>query len=211
MISSINTTIGDMEINMKTFTQYLTESAQTYEYKIKVAGGCDADCIKHLEEKLGRYDIIKMTEPKTTPVMEDPMDFPGVKNMEVCMFEVELNYPAGQQELYAMLEACTNKPQSQIKIVTKQFADSWENNEGAEAEEAPLLEKEYPEETKEQKELKDKHAKPEDHIENPGNAKFEVAGGKTPTAETTNDLPMGDKSPVGSTENKKPEPKSSAR
>jgi|14BtaG_2_1085337.scaffolds.fasta_scaffold15281_2 hypothetical protein len=196
---------------MKTFTQYLTESAQTYSYKIKVAGGCDADCIKELEEKLGRYDIIKMTEPKTTPVMEDPLDFPGVKNMEVCMFEVELNYPASQQELFQMIEACTRKPQSQIKIVTSAFADGWENNEGAEAEEAPLLEKDYPEETKEQKELKEKHAKPEDHIENPGDAKFEVAGGETPKAESTNDLPMGDKSPVGSTENKKPEPKSSAR
>jgi hypothetical protein len=194
----------------KTFTQYLTESKQTYSYKIKVAGGCDAECVKHMEEKLARYDIIKMTEPKTTPVMEDPLDFPGVKNMEVCMFEVELNYPASADELYQMLEQCTQKPKSQIKVVTKHFADSWENNEGSEPEEGPLLEKDYdtcPEATA----AKEAYAKPEDHIENSGDAKFEVAGGTTPSAETTNDLPQGDKSPVGSTENKKPEVKSAAR
>lgn len=198
---------------MKTFTQYLTESKQTYSYKIKVAGGCDAECIKHLEEKLGRYDIIKMSEPKTTPVMEDPLDFPGVKNMEVCMFELELNYPAGQQELFAMIESCTQKPQSQIKIITKQFADSWEHNEGSEAEEGPLLEKDYddcPDATA-AKEAYVENMKAEDAIENAGNAEFEVAGGTTPKAETTNDLPQGDKSPVGSTENKKPDVKSSAR
>lgn len=195
---------------MKTFTQYLTESKQTYSYKIKVAGGCDAECVKHMEEKLARYDIIKMTEPKTTPVMEDPLDFPGVKNMEVCMFEVELNYPASADELYQMIEQCTQKPKSQIKVVTKHFADSWENNEGSEPEEGPLLEKDYdtcPEATA----AKESYAKPEDAIENSGDAKFEVAGGSTPKAETTNDLPQGDKSPVGSTENKKPEVKSAAR
>ena len=48
---------------------------------------------------MGKYDIIKMSDPKTTPVVEDPLDFPGVKNMEVCIFEVELNYPASQVEL----------------------------------------------------------------------------------------------------------------
>jgi hypothetical protein len=196
---------------MKTFTQYLTESTQTYSYKVKVAGGCDADCIKELEQKFGKYDVIKMSEPKTTPVMEDPLDFPGTKNMEVCMFEVELNYPAGAQELYAMIEACTGKPQGQIKVISKHFADSWENNEGQEPEEAPLLEKDLPEETKEQKVAKEQYSKPEDHIENAGDAKFEVAGGKTPKAPTTNDLPIGTKSAMGSTKNKLPDVKSSAR
>lgn len=195
---------------MKTFKQYLTESSQTYSYKIKVAGGCDAECVKHMEEKLGRYDIIKMTEPKTTPVMEDPLDFPGVKNMEVCMFEVELNYPASADELYALIEECSRKPKSQIKVISKHFADSWENNEGSEPEEGPLLEKDYdtcPEATA----AKEAYAKPEDAIENPGDAKFEVAGGNTPKAETTNDLPQGTKSPMGSTKNKLPDVKASAR
>ena len=50
---------------MKTFKQYLTESEQTYSYKIKIAGGCDADKLKEIENAMGKYDIIKMSDPKT--------------------------------------------------------------------------------------------------------------------------------------------------
>ena len=196
---------------MKTFKQYLTESEQTYSYKIKIAGGCDADKLKEIENAMGKYDIIKMSDPKTTPVMEDPLDFPGIKNIEVCIFEVELNYPASQVELVQMIEMISRQPAKHIKITSPAFAKSYEDNEGAEPEEGPLLEKDYEGETAEQKDAKDKYANPEKNIENPGDAKFEIAGGSTPKAETTNDAPMGDKSPVGSTVNEKPDVKSSAR
>jgi len=196
----------------KTFTQYLIESEQTYKYRIKIAGFDDKDRIKEIEEQLGRYDIIKMTEPKITPVMQDPLDFPGIKNMEVCTFEVELAYPAGQQELFQMLEMISRKPKRNIKIVTTHFAEGWDENEGTIPNEDPaMLENDYPEETKAQKEAKSRYHNPADHIENPGDATFEVAGGDTPDAETTNDLPQGKLSPLGSTKNDKPEPKSSAR
>ena len=101
---------------MKTFKQYLTESEQTYSYKIKIAGGCDADKLKEIENAMGKYDIIKMSDPKTTPVMEDPLDFPGIKNIEVCIFEVELNYPASQVELVQMIEMISRQPAKHIKI-----------------------------------------------------------------------------------------------
>ena len=126
---------------MKTFKQYLTESEQTYSYKIKIAGGCDADKLKEIENAMGKYDIIKMSDPKTTPVMEDPLDFPGIKNIEVCIFEVELNYPASQVELVQMIEMISRQPAKHIKITSPAFAKSYEDNEGAEPEEAPLLEK----------------------------------------------------------------------
>jgi len=56
-----------------------------------------------------------MSDPKTTPVMEDPLDFPGVKNMDVCIFEIELDYPASADELYEMLEACTENLSHKLK------------------------------------------------------------------------------------------------
>lgn len=195
---------------MKKFTEYLTESKQTYSYRIKVAGGCDKDCLKELEDKLAKFDLIKMSDPKTTPVTEDPLDFPGVKNMEVCIFEIELDYPAGQQELFQMIEGCTRKPQSQIKIVSQNFADGWEENEGAEAEEAPLLEKDLPEDTKTNKEASEVYADPSKAVPKE-TTQYEIAGGATPKAPTTNDLPQGDKSAMGSVKTKLPDVKSFAR
>ena len=148
-----------------------------------------------------------MSSPKTTPVMEDPLDFPGVKNMEVCMFEIEIAYPAGQDALYDMIEGCTRRPKSQIKVVSDHFAQSYEENEGADPEEAPILEKEYDEQSKEAGEA---YADPAKVVpETP--TRFKIAGGDTPKAQTTNDLPMGDKSAMGSVKPKLPNVKSFAR
>ena len=191
----------------KTYYQYLLESEQTYKYRVKVAGGCDNECLKELETKLAKFDLINMSSPKTTPVMEDPLDFPGVKNMEVCMFEVEIAYPAGQDALYDMIESCTRRPKSQIKVVSEHFAQSYEENEGAEPEEAPILEKDYDEQSKEAGEA---YADPAKVVpETP--TRFKIAGGDTPKAQTTNDLPMGDKSAMGSVKPKLPNVKSFAR
>ena len=191
----------------KTYYQYLLESEQTYKYRVKVAGGCDNECLKELETKLAKFDLINMSSPKTTPVMEDPLDFPGVKNMEVCMFEIEIAYPAGQDALYDMIEGCTRRPKSQIKIVSDHFAQSYEENEGAEPEEAPILEKDYDEQSKEAGEA---YADPAKVVpETP--TRFKIAGGNTPKAQTTNDLPMGDKSAMGSVKPKLPNVKSFAR
>jgi len=192
---------------MKTYYEYLIESEQTYKYRVKVAGGCDNECLKELETKLAKFDLINMSSPKTTPVMEDPLDFPGVKNMEVCMFEVEIAYPAGQDALYDMIESCTRRPKSQIKVVSDHFAQSYEENEGAEPEEAPILEKDYDEQSKEAGEA---YADPAKVVpETP--TRFKIAGGDTPKAQTTNDLPMGDKSAMGSVKPKLPNVKSFAR
>jgi len=192
---------------MKTYYEYLIESEQTYKYRVKVAGGCDNECLKELETKLAKFDLINMSSPKTTPVMEDPLDFPGVKNMEVCMFEVEIAYPAGQDALYDMIESCTRRPKSQIKVVSDHFAQSYEENEGADPEEAPILEKDYDEQSKEAGEA---YADPAKVVpETP--TRFKIAGGDTPKAQTTNDLPMGDKSAMGSVKPKLPNVKSFAR
>jgi hypothetical protein len=191
----------------KTYYQYLLESEQTYKYRVKVAGGCDNECLKELETKLAKFDLINMSSPKTTPVMEDPLDFPGVKNMEVCMFEIEIAYPAGQDALYDMIEGCTRRPKSQIKVVSEHFAQSYEENEGADPEEAPILEKDYDEQSKEAGEA---YADPAKVVpETP--TRFKIAGGDTPKGQTTNDLPMGDKSAMGSVKPKLPNVKSFAR
>ena len=191
----------------KTYYQYLLESEQTYKYRVKVAGGCDNECLKELETKLAKFDLINMSSPKTTPVMEDPLDFPGVKNMEVCMFEIEIAYPAGQDALYDLIEGCTRRPKSQIKVVSDHFAQSYEENEGADPEEAPILEKDYDEQSKEAGEA---YADPAKVVpETP--TRFKIAGGDTPKAQTTNDLPMGDKSAMGSVKPKLPNVKSFAR
>ena len=49
---------------MKSFAQYLVETRQTFDYRIKILGDADAELINKLEEKLQQFDVVKMTEPK---------------------------------------------------------------------------------------------------------------------------------------------------
>tara|TARA_B100000524_G_C23401910_1_gene280882 strand:+ start:359 stop:520 length:162 start_codon:yes stop_codon:yes gene_type:complete len=53
---------------MKSLAQYLVETRQTFDYRIKILGDADAELINKLEEKLQQFDVVKMTEPKKTPI-----------------------------------------------------------------------------------------------------------------------------------------------
>ena len=196
---------------MKTYLRYLIEAEQTYKYRVKVAGDCDNECLKELETKLAQFELVNMSSPKTTPVQEDPLDFPHVKNMEVCSFDIELAYPAGQDALYEMIEKCTNHPKSHIKVVGEHFAKSWEEHEGAEPEEGPILEKELSD-SAEAKQASEDYQNPSNSLPKDKHTRFKFAANiAEPKAQTNNDLPMGDKSAVGSVKPKLPDVKSFAR
>ena len=59
---------------MKSFSQYLVETRQTFDYRIKILGDADAELINKLEEKLQQFDVVKMTEPKKTPIQKTLSD-----------------------------------------------------------------------------------------------------------------------------------------
>ena len=62
-----------------------------------------------------------------------------------------------------------------------------------------LTDTDYPADTAEQKALKADYSAPYDEhavLKNAYRSDFTVAGGPTPPAKTTNDLPMGNKSPM---------------
>ena len=79
---------------MSTFKDYLTESAKSYDYKIKVAGVLADDFASKLESALAKFEVAKMSAGKKTPIMTMPLDFPHLSNEEVTIFDVTTNYPA---------------------------------------------------------------------------------------------------------------------
>ena len=84
---------------MKNFKEYLSESKKQYPFKIKVAGEFSKDQEKTLESLLDRYAVTNFKKSTTTPVQELPLDFPQLKNCEVHIYEVTLDYPSTQFEL----------------------------------------------------------------------------------------------------------------
>ena len=84
---------------MKTFTQYLSESTKKYDFRIKFAGEFTTEQEASMKSLLSKYAVSGFKKTGTTPIQALPLDFPQVKNCEVNIYEVVLDYPTTQQEL----------------------------------------------------------------------------------------------------------------
>lgn len=86
---------------MKNFKEYLSESSVTKkrDFRVKVAGDFASEQEAKLKSMLERYQVDSFKKVKTTPVQSLPLDFPQVRNCEVHIFEVTLDYPTTQFEL----------------------------------------------------------------------------------------------------------------
>jgi len=185
---------------MNTLAKYLAESQRTYNYRIKIVGDVPAGFVKGLEAKLDQFDVVKMSTPKTTPVRKTNTDFPAFPNQSMTIVDVEFRYPAVEPQIKQLAQLMGLDP-NRIVMNTTAHEDSL-NQEAAKVDELNrdlLKDTDYPEDDAEQRALKkDYSAEPHDHVvlKNAYRSDFTVAGGKTPAAKTTNDLPQGIKSPI---------------
>ena len=101
---------------MSTFSQYLTESTKSYDYKIKVAGPIADDFANKMETALQKFEVAKMSAGKKTPIMTQPLDFPQLSNEEVTIYDVTTNYPVSVRELKEYLGVYMNLPQTHIVV-----------------------------------------------------------------------------------------------
>ena len=101
---------------MSTFKDYLTESAKSYDYKIKVAGPLEDKFSNRLETALAKFEVEKMSAGKKTTIMTQPLDFPYISNEEVTIYDVTTNYPATTREMKEYLGTYLNLPQTHIVV-----------------------------------------------------------------------------------------------
>lgn len=199
---------------MKTFFDYLVESEKTYAYRIKIAGEVRPDAIKGMKEKLAQFEPVKIGDVRTTPVQKTLSDFPGVENQRVHMFDVELRYPAIHPQITSIGQMLGIDP-NLICFKTVGYEEGMEQelDKIQDQNQNLLTDTDFPAPDKEQKQLKKEYeavGKDKEVVQNSYRSRFTVAGGRTPPAETTNDLPQGDKSPIGG-QNRLPAVKSNAR
>jgi hypothetical protein len=185
---------------MKTFHQYLAESERTYDYRIKILGDAAPDFVKNLEDKLKQFDIVKISKPKTTPVMKLLKDFPGEENQSVTSMEVSFRYPAIEPQIMQIAQLLGHNP-NHVRLLTTPYENS-QDKEMADitAQNKDLIkDTDYPNPDAEQAALKKDYgveAHQHDVLKNAYRSDYTIAGGKTPAAETTNNLPQGMTSPI---------------
>ena len=185
---------------MKPFAKYLTESEKTYNYRIKMVGDVPSMFVKELEGKLAQFDVVKISKIKTAPVRKEIPDFPAFPNQPMSIVDVEFRYPAIEPQIKQLAQLLGMDP-NRIVMNTLPYEESM-NDESRKIgiENKDLLDKpDYPAPDAEQRALsKDYATGPYDHavLKNAYRSNFTIAGNKTPPAKTTNDLPMGVKSPM---------------
>ena len=101
---------------MSTFKVYLTESAKSYDYKIKVAGELEEGFANKLESALAKFEVANMSTGKKTPIMTMPLDFPRLSNEQVTIFDVTTNYPASQRVMHEYLSDILRIPATHLVI-----------------------------------------------------------------------------------------------
>lgn len=92
----------------KTFKEYLIEGKRQYDFRVKIAGEVTPEKETCLKSILERFTISKFRKSAKTPIQELPLDFPQVRNCEVNIYEVTLDYPTTTQELTEYLSAELN-------------------------------------------------------------------------------------------------------
>jgi hypothetical protein len=153
-----------------------------------------------LEERLKQFDVVKVSKPRTTPVQLKPADFPKHSNDSVTSMDVEFRYPAIEPQIKEIAQLLFLDP-NRIVMLTVPHEDGMDvEREKVEAENKDLLtDTDYPAPDAEQKALSADYSAPYNQhavLKNAYRSDFTVAGGKTPPAKTTNDLPMDNTSPM---------------
>lgn len=178
---------------MKSFTEFLTESTKQYDFRIKVAGTLSDDQVDRLEAAMERWGLQNLNKPKVTPIQKHPTDFTNLKEIEVSIIDITLDYPVTPQEIIARIsEYCTVNPEY-IKVFNSDDPNQLEVEEKEEEYQVQLTSP-YPKSEKNlpagdkftQKFLKDQKRKPS----------FKIAGGSTTKSSSTNDLSQGNISPI---------------
>lgn len=185
---------------MKKFQEYLAESQRTYNYRIKIVGDVEPVFLKSLEEKLKQFDPVKISSVKKTPIQLKPADFPAHANESVNSMECEFRYPAIEPQIQ-QIARLLGLDENRIRLLTSSHEESMdeEREKIEELNKDLLTDTDLPAPDAEQKALSKDYSAPYDQhavLKNAYRSEFTVAGGKTPPAKTTNDLPMGTSSPM---------------
>jgi len=189
---------------MKPFTQYLQEMNHIYEFSVKLAG-CDmtTEMKDRLKSALEAYSVDSIGKYKRLPIQEHA-DFPSHGPCECNMLEVAVKYPAVTDQLAQLIAEKLSIPRNSVIVRTR----------GQEENMIPMAE---PKKSKDGSVLTNPELEAADGaqalvgqsrkdsmLKELETRKYEFAA-KAATAKSP-EMPPGNKSPVGSTQNKIPTP-----
>lgn len=186
---------------MKSLNQYIIESSQTYDFKIKIAGiDINNDIMDRIEHALDTFDIVSLSKPKNLPIETKNLDFPSFPNVEVSLIIASLKYPCTDTQIRQAITQQARLPAANIVVIPKNQPEELMREKDAEDEtkiidKEPILTKELENVSGGQIQVGQKRV--DSMLKELETRKNEFAAKGIPSEpETTNRLPMGTTSPV---------------
>lgn len=184
----------------KQFRDYLTQAEKIYDFRIKIANiELDADMMTKFEDTLKTYDLRNLVKSKRLPIQNRMVDFSTIGPCEVSVYDVTLGYPVTDEQLKALIVDKVCVPSSHVLVVPRFHPEEMRRDDEmlvADKEKTSVLDKDYDKETKVTPVFGDEYNK--QYIKKLTTRKYEFAKKESADGKTTNDLPLQNKSPVGS-------------
>lgn len=193
---------------MKPFTQYLYHTQKIYEFRVKVADvEMTEENLARIKNALEAYGVENMGKPKRLPIQEHA-DFPKMGPCECHIIDIGLKYPTTTEQLQHIVAERAMLNKGCVCVYTKEQFEQNIATEPAPASDGALLDKPELESEPGAQELVGQNRVGSflKELEKNKVSKFEIAGKEKADGTTTNTLPQGTKSPVGSSQNKIPSP-----
>lgn len=193
---------------MKNFLEYLANSEKTYEFRIKIADVNPDEHMDKIKNALEAYEVESISSVKRLPIKDSDIDFPSMKNCQLYLMDAVLKYPCNNDQVRAVIAERACIPAANIFVVPKNHPEEqrrWNEDGTSDIKEfkqgEAVLDKAY-EDNPEAKAAGESYANFNSILKELSQVKLaEAEGGKTEEAKTTNDLPQGNDSPVGSKQN----------
>ena len=192
---------------MKTFTEYLYHAQKTYEFRIKLADVEMTDeNLSRIRNALEAYGIKNMGKPKRLPIQVHA-DFPKLGPCECHHIDFTIKYPTTTEQLAHIIaeRALINKGRVCVKTKDADEIITSAENLGQDQESPVITDPVLKDEDKAQSLVG--QARVSGFIKELAKnkvSKFEVAGKEKTDGTTTDSLPQGVISPIGSKQNKIP-------
>ena len=195
---------------MKPYKQYLTESQKTFEFRVRIAGELTSDTMDKMKAVLEMYKVKSVSKAKRLPIQESPQ-FPNMGPIEINLIDVVLHYPCNDEQVRLLIAegCCINKACVKVNPLHSPYEAALEGKEQSNLSDSdnPVLMQNEMKSAKVENDLVGDARIPSLIKELEETRKYqypETAGGDTKQAKTTNELPMGNMSPIGTHQNKIP-------
>ena len=186
---------------MKSYQTYIYELNKVYEFRVKIAGvDPKGQVMERIKNALNAYDLDTVTTPKSIPIQEHK-EFPKLGNCECWVFEVAIKYPTTSEHIRHLIKERAAVSADCIYVVAKnsdvfneEFEAHGQDHEGALLDQAEMKEDPGGQELAGQ-------ARVDSLLKELSARTYEFEKDSKEAGKTTNSVPTGDTSPVGTHQN----------